>query len=109
MVPQSRQGIRSRYILVMNETWNELVDALEKGGRSEAEVRTHLNAVISILSTCKDLEITGVGSRDRRDALGYCLVNLLATHYTKNQALAWLATLQTTLEQCYDAGLGPKH
>lgn len=109
MVQGSRQGTGSRYRLVMNETWNELVGALEKGGRSEADIRTHLNAVISIMNICKDLEITGVGPRDRRDALGYCLVNMLATHYTRDQALGWLTTLGTTLEQCYAVGLGPKH
>ena len=109
MARESSQDTTSRYILIMNETWDKLVGALERGGRSKAEIRAHLNAVISIMSACKDLEITDVASRDRRDALGYCLINMLATHNTKDQALAWLATLRTTLEQCYDAGLGAKH
>lgn len=91
----------------MSEKFKMAMDAALAGGRSKDEAEAYLFAVEAFRDTTIGLKGAGIGPNECCDALGYALINLLTDHYSEEHAMLSLETRQSTLKQCYEAGLGP--
>ena len=83
------------------------MDTDQKDGCSEEQAQAYLFAVGVLGDALLRLEAMGIAPNEQCDALGYTLINLLIDHYSEEHALVSFEALQSTLRQCYEAGLGP--
>ena len=91
----------------MGKRDKKAVDADQACRCCESSADAYSIAVRVLEGVLLGLEDAGLATSERCDALGYTLINLLANHYTEEQALLLLETLHSTLKEYYEADLRP--
>ena len=81
------------------------LDATHKNGGFEEQTEAYLYAVAVLREALLGLEAVGIAPNEQCDALGCTLIGLLTDHYPEEFALLLFETLQSTLKECYEAGL----
>ncbi len=89
----------------MSEKHKMAMDATQNDGRVEEQAEAYSYAVGVLRDALSGLEAVGIRPNEQCDALGYTLINLLTDNYPEELALLLFETLQSTLKECYEAGL----